>query len=91
MAGQREWGGACQQLGIPRFPQDFPDCRAAAELAQLLGDEHVRSLHLLPPIPQGKLRHCATSTFLVMSSGSATGQLPASYWWRCSTLATIMA
>ena len=62
VAGQREWGWACQQLGIPRFPRDFPDCQAAVELTQLLSAEHVRSLHLLLLIPMGKLRHCATTT-----------------------------
>ena len=48
MAGQREWGWACQQLGIPSFPRDFADCQAAAELAQLQAAEHVCSPHLLP-------------------------------------------
>ena len=53
-----------QQLGIPNFPQDFPDCPAAADLAQLSAAEQVSpallllsvmllnylsvSLHLLP-------------------------------------------
>lgn len=47
MAGQREWGWACQQLGIPSFPQDFPDCQAAADLAQLLTADHVCPLLLV--------------------------------------------
>ncbi|KAL3145711.1 hypothetical protein ABBQ32_003243 [Trebouxia sp. C0010 RCD-2024] len=40
VAGQREWGWACQQLGIPNFPWDFPNCQAAADLAQLLTADH---------------------------------------------------
>ena len=47
MAGQREWGWVSQQLGIPNFPQDFPDCAAAADLAQLLAAEQVSPVLLL--------------------------------------------
>ncbi|KAL0019086.1 hypothetical protein WJX79_007648 [Trebouxia sp. C0005] len=39
VAGQREWGWVSQQLGIPNFPQDFPDCPAGADLAKLLAAE----------------------------------------------------
>jgi len=48
VAGQREWGWVSQQLGIPNFPQDFPDCPAAADLAQLLAAEQVSPVLLLP-------------------------------------------
>jgi len=47
VAGQREWGWVSQQLGIPNFPQDFPDCPAAAELAQSLAAEQVSPVLLL--------------------------------------------
>ncbi len=47
MAGQREWGWVSQQLGIPNFPQDFPDCSAAADLAQLSAAEQVSPVLLL--------------------------------------------
>ncbi len=47
MAGQREWGWVSQQLGIPNFPQDFPDCLGAADLAQLLAAEQVSPVLLL--------------------------------------------
>ena len=43
IAGQREWGWVSQQLGIPTFPQDFPDCQAAVDLAQLLAADQVCS------------------------------------------------
>ena len=63
VAGRREWAWTCQQLGISRFPWDFPDCQAAAELAQLLGAEHVRSLHLLPNLYVVLLILCCKSLF----------------------------
>ena len=43
MAGQREWGWVTRELGIPNFPQDFPDCQAAADLAKLLAADLVIS------------------------------------------------
>ena len=43
VAGQREWGWVTQELGIPNFPQDFPDCQAAADLAKLLAADLVSS------------------------------------------------
>ena len=48
VAGQREWGWACQQLGDPNFPPDFPDCHAAAELAHLQAAQHVRLFICVP-------------------------------------------
>lgn len=47
VAGQREWGWVSQQLGIPNFPQDFPDCPAGADLAKLLAAEQVSPVLLL--------------------------------------------
>lgn len=61
MAGQREWGWVSQQLGFPNFPQDFPDCPAAADLAQLLATEQVSPVLLLLLVVFPTMTHCLFS------------------------------
>lgn len=63
MAGQREWGWVNQQLGILNFPQDFPDCPAAADLAQLLAAEQVSPVLLLLLVALLKLLFVFSAAF----------------------------
>lgn len=57
-----------QQLGIPNFPQDFPDCPAAADLAQLLAAEQVSPVLLLLLVVLLKILFAFSAVFSAVES-----------------------
>ncbi|KAL0040408.1 hypothetical protein WJX77_006269 [Trebouxia sp. C0004] len=81
VAGQREWGWLSQQLGIPNFPQDFPDCPAAADLAQLLAAEQGAAQQKKP---KGKRAPAGNSPCLWGLLGRALEDKPHSRATDCS-------
>lgn len=51
VAGQREWGWVQQELGIPTFPQDYPESEAAVTAAKVHAAEQVKAHFCVTALP----------------------------------------